>query len=670
MVPKPMKLFISHSSQDKTIVNLLIARLKDAGLPEPWYDVLEIDALTSNISKSLETGIREANYFAIVLSPASVDSHWVTYEIDAVLREQKPVMALLHNAPSGIRDFLSNPHVNRLLEGGQRKVINLTDLDDAITEILIAIDPEKGRERAFQRALVSILEDEDPDAAERAITSAMRDEERLMAALIERLPKLRDSRFTRYRATRSFVLIGERTLPTLFDYLLAARPVEGPPIPPPSVLPDQVNDEGISQYVGDSAVDLIRWIVLTGNPVWSAQIGAQYSLVALAESSPSLSRRILEHLYDFLGMATTYIADRRSREEFSDEFYDKFRLAIETIGMIPQPALEDSFLIYQYASSQLWGPQAEEAKYKISSYVITCLGRMASRQSLEYLLTLTSDEFIKDEFFTTRRHPNPLETCFVPFGNQAVAPLLEEFANTSDLQWKRLLLLNLSKIPNPEVGIRILDNLGVFESADAPYDAPKALGNLARSAVPSVADRLVSDFLRDALCPELRDGDWWLGIQEAVAIAAQHVSTPDLADEACNSLLDCLNPAVQVALANTIGNRRLYRFYDVLKDRFGSTNYGAVRARAAIALVHGGVIQDAGPLLAKLPYADEEYEVPELSIALAHLGDTSAVPGLAKGLRRSFLNYEDQMHDGYADALRLIRAPEAEAALKKWYRRI
>jgi hypothetical protein len=80
------KVFISHAHRDKTFVNRLVSKLHQAGGPDHWYDTLEVGPATPSIVEAVEAGIREADYFAIVLSPASVSSQWVSYEIDAARR--------------------------------------------------------------------------------------------------------------------------------------------------------------------------------------------------------------------------------------------------------------------------------------------------------------------------------------------------------------------------------------------------------------------------------------------------------------------------------------------------------------------------------------------------------------------------------------------------------
>jgi len=80
--------FFSHSSKDfdKQIVDKIIRDLKNAGV-QIWLDKLEIKVGDSILDK-LEHGIKNNDFFIIVLSPNSVDSRWVKMELKAALMEK------------------------------------------------------------------------------------------------------------------------------------------------------------------------------------------------------------------------------------------------------------------------------------------------------------------------------------------------------------------------------------------------------------------------------------------------------------------------------------------------------------------------------------------------------------------------------------------------------
>jgi hypothetical protein len=74
------KIFVSHSSADKLFVNKLRIDLEENGF-SVWFDELDLnigDVLSDEISK----GIHNSHCFLIVLSPNSINSKWVNYELN------------------------------------------------------------------------------------------------------------------------------------------------------------------------------------------------------------------------------------------------------------------------------------------------------------------------------------------------------------------------------------------------------------------------------------------------------------------------------------------------------------------------------------------------------------------------------------------------------------
>ncbi len=80
------QVFISHSSSDKDFVRRLAYDLKGTGL-KVWFDEWELkvgDSLVNNISQA----IISSGWFIIVLSKNSIDSKWVTRELNAAFSEE------------------------------------------------------------------------------------------------------------------------------------------------------------------------------------------------------------------------------------------------------------------------------------------------------------------------------------------------------------------------------------------------------------------------------------------------------------------------------------------------------------------------------------------------------------------------------------------------------
>ena len=81
------KLFISHSSQDDGFVRGLQQALADVG-EDVWIDSRELrggDRLWPEIQRAIE----EASAYAVVVSPASLQSEWVGDELAQALELQK-----------------------------------------------------------------------------------------------------------------------------------------------------------------------------------------------------------------------------------------------------------------------------------------------------------------------------------------------------------------------------------------------------------------------------------------------------------------------------------------------------------------------------------------------------------------------------------------------------
>src|ERR1039458_8165781 len=73
-----VKVFLSHSSQDKPFVRDLADFLEREGDIEAWLDEREI-APGQNIVSRIEEGL-DADFILLILSPDSVDSPWVKQE--------------------------------------------------------------------------------------------------------------------------------------------------------------------------------------------------------------------------------------------------------------------------------------------------------------------------------------------------------------------------------------------------------------------------------------------------------------------------------------------------------------------------------------------------------------------------------------------------------------
>ena len=86
MSKRIFKVFVSHSSKDKPIVDRIVSDLKAHGI-SVWYDKFEIKA-GDNIVKKVNDGLKDSKYFLIILSPNALSSSWVTEEMSFAVLQQ------------------------------------------------------------------------------------------------------------------------------------------------------------------------------------------------------------------------------------------------------------------------------------------------------------------------------------------------------------------------------------------------------------------------------------------------------------------------------------------------------------------------------------------------------------------------------------------------------
>lgn len=134
-----MRIFISHSHQDKPAVELITERLQRAG-HEVWVDHLKLKP-GDNISRKIQQGIESADAFLVVVSANSLRSKWVLQEFSSLAlselskREPKIIPILLDD--STVPSYLSNYlyiDLSRDLSSG---------LDNLVDSLLIVQRKEK-----------------------------------------------------------------------------------------------------------------------------------------------------------------------------------------------------------------------------------------------------------------------------------------------------------------------------------------------------------------------------------------------------------------------------------------------------------------------------------------------------------------------------------------------
>jgi hypothetical protein len=74
------KIFISHSSTDKPFVRRLIKRLEEEGF-HAWLDEKEL-LVGDPLSEQIAEALRRARVVIVVVSPTSIRSRWLRYELN------------------------------------------------------------------------------------------------------------------------------------------------------------------------------------------------------------------------------------------------------------------------------------------------------------------------------------------------------------------------------------------------------------------------------------------------------------------------------------------------------------------------------------------------------------------------------------------------------------
>lgn len=84
---RPYDVFISHASEDKdTVVRALAAKL-DSLQVRVWYDEFSLK-VGDSLSASIDRGLRESRYGAVIISQAFLKKQWTDYEYRSLVSRQ------------------------------------------------------------------------------------------------------------------------------------------------------------------------------------------------------------------------------------------------------------------------------------------------------------------------------------------------------------------------------------------------------------------------------------------------------------------------------------------------------------------------------------------------------------------------------------------------------
>ncbi len=136
--------FISHASEDKDdLARPLAGALRSRGV-QVWFDEYTLK-LGDNLRKSIDSGLRSADYGVVILSPAFFSKEWPQRELDALWAREasdgrKLILPILHHMT--ISDVLQrNPMLAGKIAASSSKGIEYL-----VTQIIDAIEEQPARE--------------------------------------------------------------------------------------------------------------------------------------------------------------------------------------------------------------------------------------------------------------------------------------------------------------------------------------------------------------------------------------------------------------------------------------------------------------------------------------------------------------------------------------------
>jgi len=101
-----MLVFISYAHEDSGLVDQLCDRLLSAGL-QYFRDTKDI-SWGGRISSEVQKALEQAGGVVVVVSPASVKSQWVPYEIGYATALRKPILPLLTHPSIDLPEYLAD----------------------------------------------------------------------------------------------------------------------------------------------------------------------------------------------------------------------------------------------------------------------------------------------------------------------------------------------------------------------------------------------------------------------------------------------------------------------------------------------------------------------------------------------------------------------------------
>ena len=138
-----MRLFFCHSSRDKSFVRELIGTLPS--IVQPWIDENEI-RLAQHLRDVLRSAIESSSFVVAILSRDSIDSEWVTYELETALKNEASILPIVIDPISDhLPEFIRERRYLYLPDHSQSQVKMVSEeLCEEIALWMIENDPMAG----------------------------------------------------------------------------------------------------------------------------------------------------------------------------------------------------------------------------------------------------------------------------------------------------------------------------------------------------------------------------------------------------------------------------------------------------------------------------------------------------------------------------------------------
>ena len=110
--------FISYSSVDNEVANAVAKKLVDNEI-DYFLDRKDVD-WGDHVNEEIQQGLKKASHIIIIVSPASLKSGWVSYEVGYAIGKNKTVLPLLTHPSIDVPSFMSELHYKTNIESIDR----------------------------------------------------------------------------------------------------------------------------------------------------------------------------------------------------------------------------------------------------------------------------------------------------------------------------------------------------------------------------------------------------------------------------------------------------------------------------------------------------------------------------------------------------------------------